>query len=588
MRVVLSIGNFPGHPTGYGSQGVYILRALRRNGHEVVVVPWSVRLDSARSERLRYKTVPFYSGVQYSLSGAPLRLTSEDRALCSTGVHVMFNPYNVWPVSVDRKILDNIVLSARADLFIAFQDVFVLKCGPSLCPSLVWMPTHFQPIEHLTRKALDAFDAIVAMSRYGETVLSEVLGVHACGPSAKLFYYVPHACERSVFFPDSPTGESSTLRERVRGRWGWPLDAHVTLMVAANGEMSNRKAWDVQIQAWSSFARRMRASGRKAYLHIHSQAVGALDLPRILEVVGELPNRWDSYTRKMDEHGTSDVSGVRQATEGVRGPNCSITPTSLENRLPVEDLADMYRAADVLLAATCSEGFGVPVLEAQFCGTPVVTNQTTAMTELTLLGISVPPSHWTVRNDFRSGWFVPSVSGVAQALWEIAHWPAPELERRRSRAFPVLHKRYSPEAVEQGWTDILADVIRRTKALGGSLSEHNIARQQALQSSQILRSVPEHELRASTQGASILQEIRRLHTQVELLLAESIVTSPAALATAATSSLDTKAKRGPARKPGAAASSVGIAPSGLLSGLPSNLTKPIDNTSVAANSVTRS
>lgn len=45
-------------------------------------------------------------------------------------------------------------------------------------------------------------------------------------------------------------------------------------------------------------------------------------------------------------------------------------------------MRDMYNAFDVLLHCGVAEGFGVPVIEAQACGTPVVANSCTAMTEL--------------------------------------------------------------------------------------------------------------------------------------------------------------------------------------------------------------
>jgi glycosyltransferase involved in cell wall biosynthesis len=82
----------------------------------------------------------------------------------------------------------------------------------------------------------------------------------------------------------------------------------------------------------------------------------------------------------------------------------------------------MYRASDVLLAATCAEGFGVPIIEAQLCGTPVVTNRTTAMSELTLFGESCQTGSWLLRRDFNSGWFHPDTDRVAEALERISQW----------------------------------------------------------------------------------------------------------------------------------------------------------------------
>jgi glycosyltransferase involved in cell wall biosynthesis len=48
---------------------------------------------------------------------------------------------------------------------------------------------------------------------------------------------------------------------------------------------------------------------------------------------------------------------------------------------PNENLRILYNAAEVLLLPSFFEGFGIPVLEAMACGTPVVTSNTSALPE---------------------------------------------------------------------------------------------------------------------------------------------------------------------------------------------------------------
>ena len=50
----------------------------------------------------------------------------------------------------------------------------------------------------------------------------------------------------------------------------------------------------------------------------------------------------------------------------------------VENR----DLPDLYKGAEVFVFPSLYEGFGIPVLEAMACGTPVVTSKTTALPEV--------------------------------------------------------------------------------------------------------------------------------------------------------------------------------------------------------------
>jgi len=50
--------------------------------------------------------------------------------------------------------------------------------------------------------------------------------------------------------------------------------------------------------------------------------------------------------------------------------------------VPEEQLPSLYRGAEALLFVSLYEGFGLPVLEAMACGTPVLTSNTTALPEI--------------------------------------------------------------------------------------------------------------------------------------------------------------------------------------------------------------
>jgi glycosyltransferase involved in cell wall biosynthesis len=50
--------------------------------------------------------------------------------------------------------------------------------------------------------------------------------------------------------------------------------------------------------------------------------------------------------------------------------------------VPDAQLPSLYRSAQALVFASLYEGFGLPVLEAMACGTPVVTSNTSALPEV--------------------------------------------------------------------------------------------------------------------------------------------------------------------------------------------------------------
>lgn len=54
-----------------------------------------------------------------------------------------------------------------------------------------------------------------------------------------------------------------------------------------------------------------------------------------------------------------------------------------------EELPYLYNAFDVLMNASSGEGFGIPIIEAQACGVPVLTHDSTSMSEITFYGYKV-------------------------------------------------------------------------------------------------------------------------------------------------------------------------------------------------------
>lgn len=475
MRILLSFGNAPGAPTGYGSQSLALVRALHAQGHEVFILSWTMVVPPEAINRL-ISTADILKMSPETKKRIPKSIMDE----ISTGAPVWWlgNPASKWPIGVPKSMLNGLISLTKADIFIALQDIFLFEHGPFACYSIVWMPLHFVPLEHKTLLSLADFDRIVCMTRYGQDLLNLTFGY------SKPLDYIPHARSASIFCPT----DSDEARMAVRRRLGWPEDAFVTLLVAANAEASNRKAFDAQLHGWCKFAQmcdRM-VPPKKVFLYIHSNPFGEADLPRLLEIFGEFHDRvyWMDPS-SVSGHGTTKyLDAARKNPVALFGPELAskimpkvqlvglhedgskTIPVIRTDRVIINgtvgfgdpldsDMVEMYRAADVLLASACAEGFGVPILEAQLCGTPVVTNRYTAMPEITQLGISVKPKCWIIRADFDSGWYHPDEDGLAKALKTIALWSPSELSAKRARALKVLRKRYDDPVVFKAWQDLM-------------------------------------------------------------------------------------------------------------------------------------
>jgi glycosyltransferase involved in cell wall biosynthesis len=128
--------------------------------------------------------------------------------------------------------------------------------------------------------------------------------------------------------------------------------------------------------------------------------------------------------------------------------------------IPEQTLAMLYQAADCLLAATYAEGFGVPILEAQACGLPVITTRGTSMTELTHNGIATASrqKYWS---QIGGWWDQPDVEAIDDALEEL-YQRSPE-QRAAANASGVewAQTYYSwDHCVEQYWAPLLEEIER--------------------------------------------------------------------------------------------------------------------------------
>lgn len=267
------------------------------------------------------------------------------------------------------KIRDDIARSEATRAVVLF-DVWVYAANDpwSDIPTAGWVPVDHSPLPGDALPWLANHEAI-AMSRFGEATLQRASAMlrEATGAGFPV-RYIPHAIE-PVFRPTP-----SDWRERH----GIPDDAFLVGIVAANTGTAvyDRKGFGDMFLALGEFLDRHP----DAWVYVHSLTVGhqGMDLSVVAGVAGIPTDRlvWaDQYAIK------------------------SIAVTDA-------DLAEAYTAFDVLLATSRGEGFGIPVIEAQACGTPAIVSNWTAQPELvgepwdpSRPGSYRTPSGWIVEVD---------------------------------------------------------------------------------------------------------------------------------------------------------------------------------------------
>jgi len=104
---------------------------------------------------------------------------------------------------------------------------------------------------------------------------------------------------------------------------------------------------------------------------------GGASLERYVLAVGTLEPR-KNLARTAE---AATLAGFDLRVVGARGWG-GVDAPGWTGDAPDSELADLYRGATCLVYASLYEGFGLPVLEAMACGTPVVTSRGTAMEEV--------------------------------------------------------------------------------------------------------------------------------------------------------------------------------------------------------------
>jgi glycosyltransferase involved in cell wall biosynthesis len=377
---LISLASNSPGPTGYGVQAEYLIRYMKRHRMNVGILSNYGQEGSVGEYRTDFGVVPHY-------------------------------PRGVAPYSQD-------VLTpwhehhrrAAPDLkhaIMTLYDVWVYNGWKDDIPVISWVP-----LDHVTLPPqVAAFlrrDNVtpVAMAPHGKRQL-ENGGIESV--------YIPHAVNTKVFAKTpkimGPDGMMPT-RELL----GVSDDTFLVAMVAANkaNGIIHRKAYDVNFMAFSAHLQ----SHPDSHLYVHADPapnVGGFDLGLLARVCGIPPEKITFANREKYRMGYSQ-----------------------------EELAALYSAADVLLAASYGEGFGVPCLEAQSAGTRCIASGWAASADL------VAEDGWLVDGQpfwdepQKAFYQVPLLDSVVSAL----------ALAEKERGFSAVSRKFALDFDEEKvWTD---------------------------------------------------------------------------------------------------------------------------------------
>lgn len=278
------------------------------------------------------------------------------------------------------------------DLVITLGDIWVLD--PKMIgqlPIAHWLPSDCRPMSTADRNLVEAAGVgqLIAMSRFGY----ENFGRAGFDP-----LYVPHGIDTNIFNLPSD-------RDEARQEMSYEGKFVIGVNMANNDAI--RKSLPEVMLAFSKFLRDRPDSVLSLHTNVHQD--GGQDLEFLAEHVG-----------------ITDACHVVNQYAYVSG------------LISDEAMARWYGALDVLCGTSYAEGFGLPIIEAQACGTPVITTRASSMTELNPHGIEVEGlPFW---NGVHRGWWIrPDLKGIYESFHE-SYEKRDDVDRKQLREFALNYE----------------------------------------------------------------------------------------------------------------------------------------------------
>lgn len=266
----------------------------------------------------------------------------------------------------------------KIDLPILLSDFWYFDWFAKLDRSCFYGPIDSSSYGRQYIKVLEDYKDFITISKFGQ---QEALKY------GRKTLLIPHGVNTDIFRPLD--------KDRSRSVFGFPRDKFLVGIVAANSDPEPRKGWDKMFL------------GIKLFLE---------NFPKVRKSFKVF-----AYTQPNSQRGF-DLPGLSSAM----GLDKTISFPELLPRLvglPDEEMAFLYNSFDLLMNCSRREGFGLPILEAESCGVPVIGTNFSSMIELIkghgwlvkekdvtytpILGKSVIPDQEDIAKKLEEAYFEP-------------------------------------------------------------------------------------------------------------------------------------------------------------------------------------
>jgi glycosyltransferase involved in cell wall biosynthesis len=284
------------------------------------------------------------------------------------------------------------------------------------------------PYPKFNAKYYNSNDKVVCISKVTHKILQNVApDTESC--------YLPHAVHSNIFKPATSEEHIAKTKE-VRN---------------AVFSKSSNSAKNKKLFFWNNRNARRKQSGTIIWW-----------FKEWLDKVGHENAALLMHTDARDPHG-QDLPAIIERL-GLNNGQVLIST----NKLPQEELANFYRAADFTINISDAEGFGLATLESLACGTPIIVNMTGGLQEQVTdgtkwFGWGIQPASKSVIGSLQVPYIYEdriSQSDFEKILSKALRLPKKKYEAMAAAGREHIIKNYNFENYESKWVEIMDDLIK--------------------------------------------------------------------------------------------------------------------------------
>ena len=289
------------------------------------------------------------------------------------------------------------------------------------------------PAPHFNGQFYRSTDEVVCISK----VTHEILKQTAPGVPSQ---YLPHAVNDNIFHKFKDTERTEKVKAMRNNIFQMSADKQEKKIFFWNNRNARRKQSGTLIWWFKEWLDKVGHDKACLLMHTDAQDPHGQDLPHIIQHLG------------------LDQGQVMLST----------------NKVPPEDLAIMYNAADWTLNISDAEGFGLATLESLSCGTPIIVNMTGGLQEQVTdgskwFGYGIEPASKAVIGSLQ----VPYIyeDRISQADFEKYMTKAIKMSDKMYKKITTqgqnhVKENYNFNDYEQGWIRIMDEFIERNGSWG--------------------------------------------------------------------------------------------------------------------------